>query len=66
MSAITFLVLLNDTLAPDGRADARKAGVVLIILAEVAQRCHSEILEVAVPERGRRHARGVKGLVAVW
>ena len=47
------LVLLHHTLAPNGRADARKAGVILTVLAEVTQRRQSEILEVAVSERGR-------------
>ena len=47
------LVLLHHTRAPNGRADARKAGVILTVLAEVTQRRQSEILEVAVSERGR-------------
>lgn len=58
-------VLFNHILSPDGRTNAGEAGVVLIVLPEVAERRHSEVFEVAVPERGRRHARGVEGLVAV-
>ena len=58
-------VLLHHAGAPHGRADARQAGLVAAEPAHVAEGGQPEVLEVATPERSRRHAVRVLRLLAV-